>query len=40
MNDQETRPPRRTWPAFAVVGFIGGVLTVIFLVWLWNHVLH
>ena len=30
-------PPRkRTWPAFAIVGFVAGILTVILLVRLYN----
>ena len=43
MTDLETenRPPRRkAGHLYASIGFVAGVMTVIFLVWLWNHVLH
>ena len=43
MTELETgnRPPRRrAGQLYAIIGFVAGVMTVIFLVWLWNHVLH
>ena len=41
MSAPDLPPPRkRTWPAFAIVGFVAGIVTVIALVWAWNHVLH
>jgi uncharacterized protein involved in exopolysaccharide biosynthesis len=30
-------PRKRTWPAFALVGFVAGVLTVIIVVALWTR---
>ena len=38
--DTETRPRRKAGQLYAIIGFVAGVMTVIFFVWLWNHVLH
>ena len=42
-RDSETRgapPRRRAGHLYAIIGFVAGVMTVILLAWLWNHVLH
>lgn len=43
MTDLDTEPPpprRKAGHLYAIIGFVAGVMTVIFLVWVWNHVLR
>jgi hypothetical protein len=38
--DTGTPKPRPAGHLYAIIGFVAGVMTVITVVWLWNHVLH